>query len=321
MRLTHEMFLLVGALLVAISPALSYVGWLTLIPGVLCILLSLPFGIAHLRQCLPRGVVGVRSHLSYFVVAAFLAGMFAPGFQALCCPDVESPALAVAAAFAILCALYLVPFALVPWADGRRWLRLRTAWPLLITAVLLPVLLWLCEPTALVGAAGHGRGLTVRLLLFLGHDVNQRDQFGRTPLMRAVTHEDPSTVRLLLAHHADPNAVDNGGTTALENAVHGGHLTLLELLHAAGARIDGSQALRLAVGGQQGEVVDWLLAHRATVAGSGALEAAVQYADAAMVRRLLSHTPTPDRSAGLAESVARGDLELVTLFSAARRGS
>jgi hypothetical protein len=182
MRLTHEMFLLVGALLVAISPALSYVGWLTLIPGVLCILLSLPFGIAHLRRRLPTGVVGVRSHLSYFVVAAFLAGMFAPGFQALCCPDVESPVLA-----------------LVPWADGRYWLRPRTAWLLLTTAVLLPVLLWLCEPTALVGAAGHGRGLTVRLLLAAGADACSEDE-DRSPLALPAIQQASAHVRALVEH-------------------------------------------------------------------------------------------------------------------------
>jgi ankyrin repeat protein len=151
------------------------------------------------------------------------------------------------------------------------------------------------------------------LLLFLGHDVNQRDIFGQTPLMRAVVSGDLSLVRFLLARHADPNAVDNGGTTALEMAI-GGDLALLELLHEAGARIDGSKALRRAVGGKHWTMVDWLLAHQATVAGSGALEAAAQYTDAAMVKHLLSHTSTPDQSAGLAESAAKGDLELITLF-------
>jgi len=111
MRLAHELLLVLGGLLLALAPFLYYVAFLALFPGVLCLLLSGLCGMAYLRQLLPTGAVGLRSHLSYFVVAAGLADLFAPGCQALCCPAVESLPLAVATALAILCSLYVAPFA------------------------------------------------------------------------------------------------------------------------------------------------------------------------------------------------------------------
>ncbi|MBM3225740.1 MAG: hypothetical protein FJZ47_18345, partial [Candidatus Tectomicrobia bacterium] len=316
MRRAHERTLLLGLALLVLASWLSYVAFLALIPACFCLLLSCWCGMRHVRRCLPTATVGWRSHCSYLVAAVAVSWMFAPGVEALCCPGDEQAIRLVGVALAVLVSLYLLPFALIRWANGQRVLRLPTAWGLLGIAWLIPMVLWIQDPTALAGAVGEGRERTVRLLLALGCPVNATTRVGHTPLMLAVLAENPALVRLLLAHGAAPNATDNGGSTALDMAVLRGNITLLELLYAAGARLDTAQALAWAVGQERRPVVDWLLAHHATVPGSGALEAAARYTDAAMVQYLLRHTPQPDRSMGLAESVDRGDLEMARLFLA-----
>ena len=59
----------------------------------------------------------------------------------------------------------------------------------------------------------------VEMLLTLGADVNERDEFQRTPLILAASRGYAKTVRVLLAHGADVNAQDEQGSTALHEVL------------------------------------------------------------------------------------------------------
>jgi ankyrin repeat protein len=95
---------------------------------------------------------------------------------------------------------------------------------------------------AIHAACGSDSVETVRLLLDHGTDVNERSNYGETPLISTVRQDifrsaaSVAIVRLLLARGADVNAQDRGGSTALSCAVDGGNLACLKLLlkaHAA----------------------------------------------------------------------------------------
>jgi ankyrin repeat protein len=77
----------------------------------------------------------------------------------------------------------------------------------------------------------------VEFLIESGADVNAVDAFGRTPLHLALAY--PETVELLLAADADLTAEDFIGNTPLERSLGNGtgsrNLRVIELLVAAGA--------------------------------------------------------------------------------------
>jgi ankyrin repeat protein len=80
--------------------------------------------------------------------------------------------------------------------------------------------------TATLGeAAAAGDIDGVRALLQAGEDVDQRGEWGTTPLMRAAAAGHVTVVRLLLDHGADPAAQDASDrpSTALRDAIRGRH--------------------------------------------------------------------------------------------------
>lgn len=88
--------------------------------------------------------------------------------------------------------------------------------------------------TALMLAASHGQGITVKLLIECGAAVNLQDSDGSTALMCASEHNHVDVVKLLLAHpETDPNVTDSEGSTALSIAMAAGHKDIGLVLYAA----------------------------------------------------------------------------------------
>ena len=77
---------------------------------------------------------------------------------------------------------------------------------------------YLDAPDALVIAANDGNGRLVHYLLESGHDINFRDEDGRTALFMAVDETYYALAIFLLERGADPNIPDNEGDTPLDIA-------------------------------------------------------------------------------------------------------
>ncbi|KAJ1474209.1 ankyrin repeat-containing domain protein, partial [Baffinella frigidus] len=60
----------------------------------------------------------------------------------------------------------------------------------------------------LISAAGDGKLEEVRTLIRAGADINEKDEFGSTPLHAAARHKHLEVVRILLGAGADKNAKD-----------------------------------------------------------------------------------------------------------------
>ena len=79
------------------------------------------------------------------------------------------------------------------------------------------------------GLGGHA--LCIETLLQNGADINARDNFGQTALIRATENLDAKdTIWLLLNKGADPNLKDNCGTTALHRCAEVENMEAVELL-------------------------------------------------------------------------------------------
>lgn len=79
-------------------------------------------------------------------------------------------------------------------------------------------------------AAESGDLESVKKLLDIGVNVNQRDRSGTTALMRASRKGNLAAVNTLLASGADFNQVDNQGKSALEFAFKGNHWRVVKAL-------------------------------------------------------------------------------------------
>ncbi|MBO5285086.1 MAG: ankyrin repeat domain-containing protein, partial [Alphaproteobacteria bacterium] len=132
------------------------------------------------------------------------------------------------------------------------------------------------------------------MLIEAGADVNERDDFGRTPLMEACKRADVTAVEFLLAHGALINLQDKEQKTALmyaaEYAGRESNLQIIKMLLAKGADVNienalGETALMIASQTEEGEAAIKLLLNKGAdinkqaVRGGGALHDAYNFAD------------------------------------------
>jgi cytohesin len=94
-------------------------------------------------------------------------------------------------------------------------------------------------------AAGFGAQASVQALLENGADPRRRSHGGDTPLHAAATPQPDRTpedcrriIAQLVAGGADPNASNSFGLSPLHRAALSGHVTALQALLDAGARVD-----------------------------------------------------------------------------------
>eukprot|EP00833_Pecoramyces_ruminatium_P011456 jgi/Orpsp1_1/1185488/evm.model.c7180000094036.1 len=97
-----------------------------------------------------------------------------------------------------------------------------------------------------------------------GFDINDRDEYGYTVLMRVAFKGYSSVVKLFLNRGPDVNAQDNDGITVLMFATNKGHREIIEMLLDQGARVDildmvGHKALGFAICTECVEIVELLL--------------------------------------------------------------
>ena len=88
---------------------------------------------------------------------------------------------------------------------------------------------------AIVSAAWNGHTEIVELLLDRGADINARMKINNTPINVAASNGHIDTVGLLLSKGANVNIVGDGGS-ALHLAIEKGHTEIADLLRKHGAK-------------------------------------------------------------------------------------
>jgi uncharacterized protein len=88
---------------------------------------------------------------------------------------------------------------------------------------------------AIVAAARNGHTEIVEFLLNQGADINARVKLNHTPIQLAAANRQLATVRLLLSKGAAVNIVGDGGS-ALHIAIENGFTEIAELLRQHGAK-------------------------------------------------------------------------------------
>ncbi|MCY3680802.1 MAG: ankyrin repeat domain-containing protein [Gemmatimonadetes bacterium] len=101
-------------------------------------------------------------------------------------------------------------------------------------------ILFFCNTQNIMGselniAAEIGDTTKVKNLLKKGVDTNERDRFGRTPLIYAALNGHEHIINMLLESHADIHAKDHFDQTALIAAVNKGHVNSAKILLKNGA--------------------------------------------------------------------------------------
>ncbi len=98
--------------------------------------------------------------------------------------------------------------------------------------------------TSFLQAADKGDMVSVETFISAGVDLETRDKYRYTPLIRAAHRKRPHIVKILLEAGANINAVDSGGNTALiRSNDHGGSVESARLLIDSGADlyVEGGQ--------------------------------------------------------------------------------
>jgi hypothetical protein len=119
-------------------------------------------------------------------------------------------------------------------------------------------------------AVDRGKTDVIRLLLEKGADANDKDHYGQSLVMTAVSGNHPGVLDLLIAAGADVSAPNQYRITPLAVAAEQGHLHAVKALLAAGAKINardtsGGTALSVAILRGYTEIVETLLAAKADV--------------------------------------------------------
>lgn len=107
---------------------------------------------------------------------------------------------------------------------------------LFICLFLLPSCLFADLDSKLLTASSSGKTDDVEAYIFMGADVNIRDEYGKTPLIKAIEHDHIATVKMLLANSADINVKDDNGWTALSVAEYKHNSEIVEILKKSGAK-------------------------------------------------------------------------------------
>lgn len=166
-----------------------------------------------------------------------------------------------------------------------------------------------CGLTPLRMAISSQASQLVRALVAAGVCPDERDAYGRTPLMNALkTETPPSLPALLFELGADPNATDKGGISVLGHAVLGDANCIPELMRL------GAQAKRPCGGRPDAllfaahELRDQAFGLLRKRVGRGPLLRDLSWLDTPAVRRLVfsAHRVHPDEHALDAE-LAKGD--------------
>ncbi len=118
--------------------------------------------------------------------------------------------------------------------------------------------------TALIRASSRNHKNIVKLLIELGADVNMHDDDRYTALMCAATYGCTAIAKLLINKGADINAINNQGQTALICATIACHKEIVELLIDNGADINvnsekGNTALTLALEAGHSDIIILLI--------------------------------------------------------------
>lgn len=101
-------------------------------------------------------------------------------------------------------------------------------------------ILFFCNTQNIMGselniATEIGDTTKVKNLLKKGGNINERDSFGRTPLIYAALNGHDRIINMLIGSHADIHAKDDFGQTAFIAAVNRGHVNTAEILLKNGA--------------------------------------------------------------------------------------
>ncbi|XP_068761626.1 homeobox protein Wariai-like [Montipora capricornis] len=156
----------------------------------------------------------------------------------------------------------------------------------------------------LLFAASSNNYMVARLLLEHGADGNIKDQWGKTPLQKAVTQKNVPLVELFLENKADVNIQDWLGVTPLHKAVMLNDVPLVRLLlenKADASILDevGETPLYVAVTQKNVPLVELLLENKADVniqdwLGVTPLHKAVMLYDVPLVKLLLENKADPN---------------------------
>ena len=157
-----------------------------------------------------------------------------------------------------------------------------------------------------------------------GWDVNERNEKGQTPLLRAVEACRPDLVTDLIFKGADPNIADANGKTPLMASmrflgIDGQRMTAMLLLKGANVEAttkDGQTALTAAAAAGHDYGVMWLIAAGADPLARTPKGPLIEYANHPPTAWLLKRFGSPDRKPEVEDTTPNG-----RLFSAIRKGS
>lgn len=151
---------------------------------------------------------------------------------------------------------------------------------------------------ALEIAAEYNRVEIARLLIKMGSNIDLKDRFGGTVLMKAAERGSLETVQLLLEAKADVSIVDNYGRNALILAAKEGHLEVVQLLLNTHPEIDVNFAKEHTFRDHKGNI--------AKARYETALIAAASHGHARVVRELVGRGARIEIEAGLLGKTAMG---------------